>query len=291
MKNNIAQIENVLRNKKVKTIAMLAPSFVAEFNYPEVIGKLRALGFDKIVELTFGAKMINREYHRILECNEKKEVCERKFYISSVCPGITEVVREKYPQFSECLIKVDSPMIATAKICKKFYPKHRVIFISPCNYKKIEAERSKYVDYVVDYIQLKQLFEKNKGKLKPQKVGGCLGFDRFYNDYTKIYPLSGGLSKTAHLKGVLKKGEEKTIDGIKDVMSFLELSYEKRKDVRFLDVTFCRGGCIGGPCLTNKNIAENKGKVMKYLKVAEKEKMPKGKEGLIKKARGIKFTY
>jgi hypothetical protein len=54
-----------------KYIIMLAPSFVVDFSYPQIIGQLKELGFDKIVELTFGAKMVNREYHKILENSTK----------------------------------------------------------------------------------------------------------------------------------------------------------------------------------------------------------------------------
>jgi len=66
-KNNISLIEKELKNKKIKMLAILAPSFVAEFDYPIILSQLKELGFDKVVELTFGAKMINREYHKQLE--------------------------------------------------------------------------------------------------------------------------------------------------------------------------------------------------------------------------------
>ena len=116
MKNNIPLIEKEL--KKNKITALIAPSFVAEFSYPDILVKLKELGFDKIVELTFGAKMINREYHKISEKTDK-------FRISSVCPGIVEIIKSRYPKFKENLMTVDSPMTATAKICRKFYPKYK----------------------------------------------------------------------------------------------------------------------------------------------------------------------
>jgi iron only hydrogenase large subunit-like protein len=262
--------------KKHKTIAMLAPSFASEFSYPEIVSQLKNLGFDKIVELTFGAKMVNREYHKILR-NQKE-----KLWISSVCPGIVEFISKKYPKYAKNLIPVDSPMIATAKICKKFYPDYKICFISPCNFKKQEAEKSKFINYAIDYQQLRQIL--NEENIKPKKTKDKL--DRFYNDYTKIYPLSGGLSKTAHLKGVLKKGEEKIIDGILEVEKFLE---KPDKKIHFLDITFCKGGCIGGPFLSSKSLKEKRKKLKHYLCIAKKEKIPKGKEGIIKKARGIKF--
>jgi iron only hydrogenase large subunit-like protein len=277
-KNNTKDIKKELANKTLM-VAMLAPSFVSNFSYPAIIFLLKKLGFDKVVELTFGAKLVNREYHKQLK-NSKRML------ISTVCPGIVEFVKKEFPQYEKSLIKVDSPMIATAKICKKFYPKHKVVFIAPCNFKKEEAQQSKFVDYALDYNQLQQLFEKYNIR-KPLLFYKREGFDGFYNDYTKIYPLAGGLSKTAHLKGVLKPGEAKVIDGIKDVREFLKYP---EKGMKFLDANFCIGGCIGGPC-TNQSLSIEKKKelVLRYLKISKKEKMPKGREGLINKAKGISF--
>jgi iron only hydrogenase large subunit-like protein len=280
IKNNITKIEEILENKKVKKIALLAPSFVTDFSYPHIIIMLRKLGFDKVVELTFGAKLVNKEYHKILRKT-------RELKISSVCPGIVETIKLKHPELAKNLIKVDSPMIATAKVCKKYYPKYKTIFISPCNFKKKEAENSSYIDYTIDYQELKALFDNRKIK-KPLfylKKNWC--YDGFYNDYTKIYPLAGGLSKTAHLNNVIKPGEEKVIDGIAFVEKYLK---NQDKKIKFLDVNFCVGGCIGGPC-TNQSISldEKKKKLMKYINRAKKEKIPRCDLGVIKRAKGISF--
>jgi iron only hydrogenase large subunit-like protein len=263
---------------KGKYLVMLAPSFVVDFSYPYILTRLKKLGFDKIVELTFGAKMVNREYHKKLKDS-------KNLIISSVCPGIVDVINKKFPKFKKNLMKVDSPMIAMGKICKKFYPKHKVVFISPCYYKKIEAENSLYVDYVIDYKELKDLFREYKVPLLKNKMS----FDRFYNDYTKIYPLAGGLSKTANLNGILKKREIKIIDGIKKVMNFLK---KPDKKVKFLDVNFCEGGCVGGPCIDSKlSLSKKREKVLGYFKKAKKEDIPEVKKGLIERAKGLRFSW
>ena len=263
---------------KGKYVAMLAPSFVVDFPYPKIILQLKDLGFDKVVELTFGAKMINRDYHKIL----KKS---KDLVIASVCPGIVETIRTKFPQYKKNLINVDSPMVAMARICKKEYPKHKIVFFSPCNFKKVEAEKTKIVDYVLDYKELNQLLKCKR--LDKKKYSCDVLFDRFYNDYTKIYPLAGGLSKTAHLKKVLKSSETETIDGVKDVIKFLN---NPRKGVKFLDVNFCKGGCIGGPCINSLlPISLRKKKVLQYLEESKQEDIPESRKGLIKKARGVSF--
>lgn len=262
-----------------KYVAMLAPSFIVDFSYPQIIFQLKELGFDKVVELTFGAKMINRDYH-------KKLKTAKDLVISSVCPGIVETIYKQFPQYKKNLISVDSPMVAMAKICKKTYPQHKIVFISPCNFKKTEAKQSKIIDYVIDYKELKNIFldkritKKNYGKRK-------ILFDKFYNDYTKIYPLSGGLSKTANIHNVLKCGETKVIDGIGEVIKFLN---NPNKKIKFLDVTFCKGGCIGGPCVNSKlPISLKKKNILDYMKKSLDEDIPDYKKGLIEKAKGISF--
>lgn len=255
---------------------MLAPSFIVDFSYPEIIGQLRNLGFDKVVELTFGAKLVNREYHKYLESS-------KGLVISTVCPGIVETIKTKYPEYIKNLIPVDSPMIAMAKICKKFYPKHKIVFLSPCNFKKLEAKNSSIVDYTIDYKQLKEILDKNKIFSKDNKIY----FDKFYNDYTKIYPIAGGLSKTAHLKGILKKDEIRVIGGINEVSKFLE---NPDKKIRFLDCNFCKGSCIGGPCINStESLEKRKEKVLAYFAVAQKEEIPKLRKGLVEEAKGIDF--
>jgi iron only hydrogenase large subunit-like protein len=279
-KNNITLIEKELKNKKVKLIALVAPSFACEFEYPSFIAQLKKLGFDKVVELTFGAKLVNHEYHKILENPKNKD----KLWIASVCPATVEFVKTKYPDYIKNLMPVDSPMIAMAKVCKKFYPKHKTIFISPCHAKKLEADNSKYLDYVIDYQQLKTLIEKNK----IERMACCDVWDRFYNDYTKIYPLSGGLSQTAHVKGVLHKDLSIILDGVAALDKFLK---NPDKKIRFIDTSFCIGGCIGGPCISKgSSIPEKKKKILKYLELAKHEKIPAQKKGLLEKAQGIDFN-
>ena len=258
---------------------MLAPSFIVDFSYPSIILQLKDLGFDKIMELTFGAKMINRDYHKILKNSSG-------LLISTACPGIVETIKSKNPSYVKNLIPVDSPMAATSKICRKNFPNYKIVFISPCNFKKIEAQNIPEVDFVITYSELRQLFDEHKLTNKKYPKKGIL-FDRFYNDYTKIFPLSGGLSKTAHMKQILKKKEMKVIDGIVKVQKFLE---SPGKEIKFLDCTFCNGGCIGGPFINSKlPIFLRKKKVLKYLKSSKKENIPENRKGLLQKAKGVSF--
>jgi len=277
------KIEKMVKKKlkfplKGKYLVMLAPSFVVCFPYPEIILALKKIGFDKVVELTFGAKMVNREYHSLLE-NSKELV------ISSVCPGVVETIKSSFPRYKKNIANIDSPMIATAKICKKTYPKHKIVFISPCDFKKIEAKQSKYVDFAVNYKELNEIFSEQKidfSKFKSKET-----FDRFYNDYTKVYPISGGLSATVHSKKILNKKEIKVVDSVLNLKKFLK---SPDKNIKFLDATFCKGSCIGGPAVFSPlNITQRKKKILEYLEKSKHENISESKKGVISKAKGISF--
>jgi len=257
---------------------MLAPSFVVCFPYPRIIPALKKIGFDKVVELTFGAKMVNREYHALLE-NSKELV------ISSVCPGVVETIKSSFPRYKKNIANIDSPMIATAKICKKTYPRHKIIFISPCDFKKIEAKKSKYIDFVINYKELNEIFLEQK--IDFLKFKSKESFDNFHSDYTKIYPISGGLSSTVHFKKILKKKEIKVLDSVLNLKKFLN---SPDKNIKFIDATFCKGACIGGPAVfSSLTINQRKKKILEYLEKSKHECILDSKKGIIKKAKGISF--
>ncbi len=277
----VPELEQSLK-KKEKLVAMLAPCFVAQYDYPEILTQLRDLGFDKIVELTFGAKLVNHEYQKILRKDKGKHLL-----ISSVCPGSVSTIKSQFPQYGKNLIRVYSPMVVTAKVCKKEYPKHKIVFMSPCNFKKEEAKTTDDVDFAIGMNELQALF--GKYEINPRKVKTPPKFDLFMNEYTKIYPLAGGLAKTAHVKQILKEGESKSIDGITKVIEFLK---HPDKKVKFLDANFCIGGCIGGPLLTpSRSLEEKKKRVLDYVHKALHESIPKGGMGVLKRAKGIKISF
>lgn len=266
-----------------KIVAMLAPSYVVDFKYPDIIVMLRMMGFDKVVELTFGAKIINKFYHKIIETHKNR------MFISTACPVVAMLVKSKYPKYASNLIPVVSPVGATARIMRKNYPKHKLVFIAPCFAKKTEVkEYGNLVTNSVTYAELQQLIEHFEANNLFKKIKNpSRSFDKFYNDYTKIYPLSGGLSSTMHAKKILKKDEVIVLEGPAEIGELLKKGIPKK--VRFADLLYCFGGCIGGPGVISKEpIKIRHKKVMDYLEIAKHESMGKN-IGLIKYVKGISF--
>src|SRR3989344_3261970 len=120
-----------------KMVAMLAPSFPVVFDYPQIVGMLKRLGFKYVAEVARGAEETNKQLLALLKLHPDGR------YITSPCPTIVRLVRNKYPELIPYLAKIDSPMSALAKIIAKKYPDCKKVFIGPCFSKKSEAEEDR----------------------------------------------------------------------------------------------------------------------------------------------------
>lgn len=109
-------------NKKKKIFVMLAPSYVVDFKYPDLLITLRQMGFDKICEVTFGARMINKYYHETIKRNPDR------MFISTTCPVVTFMVKSRFPQYAK---KFDPYCLSNdcdRKSCKEILSKIQYTF-------------------------------------------------------------------------------------------------------------------------------------------------------------------
>ncbi|MGD0577163.1 MAG: [Fe-Fe] hydrogenase large subunit C-terminal domain-containing protein, partial [Candidatus Staskawiczbacteria bacterium] len=202
--------------KKGDAVAMLAPTFAIDFKYPNIIGMLRHLGFKEVTELTFGARMVNWAY-----ANYIKEHPDQELFIASPCPIVVAMVCHQYPELAKYLMPIVSPMAAMAKVHKKFNPNCKVFFISPCLAKEnIEAPKYKEIDAVITLKDLKQIFEQEN--IKEDDFTENYYFDSLIREYTKIYPVSGGLASTSHIQKLFKDGEIYVTDGVDNIKKAFE---------------------------------------------------------------------
>ncbi|HBB64736.1 hypothetical protein A3K02_02825 [candidate division WS6 bacterium RIFOXYD1_FULL_33_8] len=273
-------------NKAKKSLCMLAPSFVSIYEYPDIVYRLRALGFDKVVEITFGAKMTNLSYYQIL-----KEQNDRT-WISSPCPTLVNVIKGKYPHLIRNLVPVHSPMGCMGLIVKKYFPGYVNVFVGPCLTKKMEAQELDSVDEVLTFKELDELF---KSKNIPEKITDSrftITFDKFYNDYTKIYPLSGGLSDTLQYEDILKKKDILVTEGMANIIKILDdFKDGYYKNYKFLDLLACEGGCVNGPGIDYKYpIKERIKRVKKYKEYATRYEKDLGRSGKKTQAEGLDFS-
>lgn len=272
------KVLNLIKNNK-NVYCLIAPSFPIDFKYPNIINALKKLGFSKVTELTFGARMTNYYYLQYI-----KENPDQKYYITSPCPTINVLIKNRYPELEKYLLKYDSPLLATAKIIKKHNPNYKIVFISPCKAKRmLETDNNNIVDETITFKELQELFDYKK--IDINSLNKKIKFNSYIREYTKIYPISGGLSKSSKISKLFKKDEILITDGIKENIKVLDNLKKGNTKYRFIDILNCKGGCIGGPDIINNTISIKKKTsiIREYRKISSRESIKKimGKKKLV----------
>lgn len=240
MKKSSPELETFLKllEKKEKMVAMLAPSFPIDFLFPEIVGRLKRLGFDFVVEVSRGAMETNRQLLELVRRNPQGR------YLTSPCPAVVRLIRNRYPRLVPFLAPIGSPMANTAKLVLDKYPQARPVFIGPCPAKRFEAEE----DYpelgivVLTFREIKKAFEMKK--IDVASSDSSASFD-LVGAETRLYPISGGLAQSSGLIDLLTDPEYDVVSGPKLVRQSLE-DFQKNKGMRVLDILFCQDGCIAG---------------------------------------------
>lgn len=222
-----------------RVVAIIAPSFPASFpdieDYKSFVGMVRALGFDHVCEVAFGADLVAHRYKQYLE--EKTGVG----FISSDCPAIVDYIRYYHPQLVGNLIPVVSPMVAMAKIVKEKYGSDvKVVFVGPCIAKKNESFE---VDEVITFRELRAMFDTDG--IKTDSVTPS-DFDPPKAGRGSIFPITRGLIQTVNIPDDIFEGNVIVADGRVDFQQAIkEFESGNIKNVN-LELLCCEG-CIMGP--------------------------------------------
>jgi len=259
MDNLNPDLENLLQllEKKEKLVAMLAPSFPVDFFYPEIIGKLKRLGFDKVIEISLGAIETNNQLLELIKNNPDKR------YITNPCPSLVRLVKNKFPELVNYLTPIDSPMSATAKLVKEKFPGARPIFIGPCITKKLEAKED-HPELDILALTFKEIATAFEIKNITEDTSNFSGSFDIIEPHTRLYAISGGLAQSACLKDYLAEEEYSVVSGLKDITQSLT-DFENNTKIKVLDILFCEGGCVGGPGIgSQSSLKERRQKVINH---------------------------
>lgn len=255
--SSLDQVEAWLHENE-RVAACLAPSFVVEFldlEPGQLVSALKHAGFWKVYEVAFGADLVSREYHKLLTKKEWEGPC-----ISTACPAIVNLVEKFYPRLVPALAPIVSPMVATGRYIKAVYGEEvKVVFIGPCIAKKeeIHDQREAWgVDAVLTFDELR--------KLVPDTNLEPANFDNPPAGLGRVYPLSGGLLKSAAFDYDLLQTEIMTVEGKDNCLAMLEALQKSNGKRCFIDALFCEG-CINGPMLSaGLDMFQKREKVVAY---------------------------
>jgi signal transduction histidine kinase/iron only hydrogenase large subunit-like protein len=228
--------------------ACVAPSFPAEFletPYTQLVGMIRALGFQIVVEVSFGADLVAREYHKLLSQPSNQR------YISTTCPAVVGFVERYYPDMVDALAPIVSPMIATARALRRIHGDDlQIVFIGPCIAKKAERQSDGVpgdVDAVLMFPELRQMLME-KGIFADGVMAS--DFDPPHGGLGGLFPVSRGIMQAAKLDEDLLTGEVIVTQGRGHMIEAVKEFAEGDLGSKLLEVLCCEG-CIMGPGVTS----------------------------------------
>ena len=243
-----------------RAVLILAPSFVAEFSNHDpgvVVAAGHLLGFPRVVEVAWGAERVTQEYIKFLG-----ESPRSRGTIATPCPAVVNLVQKRFPNLIPRLAPIVSPMIATGKMIRALWGQDTpVVFVGPCVAKKSEVgdhSVSGAVDLALTFREFRQLLDQcgiRLDRLSPEPP------DAFHPRLGRLYPISGGLLKSAAIQADILENDIVVVEGKDNCLEFLELMSKKKIDPEFVDMLFCEG-CINGPIMTTPLVGYARRKVV-----------------------------
>lgn len=238
---------SMLKNFKYN-IAMPAPSFYSQFrcetNVNKILTSFIRIGFDHVFEVARGAEYISAATRKLIaEGNLKKPV------ISSACPAVLRLIRERFPNLLGNVLNLLSPMEAAAILAREEAREKTglpdedigVFFISPCPAKvtSIKSPLTLEKSNVSGAIAAKDAFAKIRPIIETIEDDLPLGTSGYEGIF---WARSGGECKGTGVEDYI------SVDGINNVINVLEeIEYGKVNSVEFIELSACTSGCSGGP--------------------------------------------
>ena len=257
-------VYQMLEEQERKNVAIVAPSFPAEFSEFEdhriFVGMIRSLGFDVVSEVSFGADLVAKKYNKLIRQNGEQR------YISSDCPASASYIERYHPGLVENLAPIASPMVAMSRVMKKKYGANiNLVFIGPCIAKKAESDE---VDEMITFMELREMFEEKD--LTPPQVEPT-DFDPPQSGRGAIFPVSRGLLQTAGIKDDVFDGSIIVAEGRNDFQEAIREFEKGEIDSHHLELLCC-DGCIMGPGTSKKDRRQYSRQLRVHSYVQEKMK-------------------
>ena len=240
-----SQVKQILQSGR-RTAALIAPSIASEFDditdYRKFVGMIRSLGFTYVHEVSFGVDLVAYAYRKLFEESSGK------YYITSNCPSIVEMIEKYNPHLVPNLAPLVSPMTATALVTRDLYGEDVAnVFIGPCIDVKAEAARyndRNLVEAVLTFIEIRQLFDEYEIQEKTVKMAE---FDPPYGNWGALYPYPAGILQAAGIKRDLVSSQVITASGSEDVKEAIS-DFDHHIDTirHHFNLFFCPG-CMLGP--------------------------------------------
>ena len=264
--------------KGEKISILIAPAFRANYpnEYERVLGGLKQLGVNRMINVSFGADITTWGYLNYINQYDFKGG------ISQRCPAVVGYIERYSPSLIPKLFPVQSPVMCAAIYAKKeMGVTDKLAFISPCIAKKQEIDDPNNGDYISYNVTFDHLMK----YIKEHKISGPNCTDEIEYGLGSIYPTPGGLKENVYWF----LGESvfiRQIEGEKHMYEYLEKNKNKIAEDKtpylFIDALNCGQGCLYGTGIEPEK-EENDDALYALLKIREECKKDKGMNAWAKK--------
>lgn len=265
-------------------IALPAPTLYGQFNNLDdidiVLTGLKNIGFDDVYEVSRSAELVSEVTRKLMQEGKLE-----KPVISSACPAVVRLIRVRFPDLCSHVLQLNSPMETAARLAKDEavkktgLPRGQIgaFFITPCPAKVTAIKMPISCDQseVDGAISISDIFAKLAATMADQKEVELLS----HSGIIGVGWASSGGESTA-----LLNDKYLAADGIENVIRVLEeLEDEKIREIEFIELNACSGGCVGGVlCVENAYVAKARlQRLRRYLPVSQNHiegKIPGGME-------------
>ena len=263
---------SVLENYQY-TVALPPPSLYGQFNNLDdpdiVLNAFLDMGFDDVFEVSKAAELVSDATRRIMQTGSIEHPV-----ISSACPAVLRLIRVRFPQLIDHVLPLVAPMELAARmakdeaVAKTGLPRQDIgcIFITPCPAKVTAAHSpiGSQKSEVDACVAMKEVYPK---LLSAMHHPACTEYLSAAGRIGMGWAESGG-----EAAGLVSCDSYLAADGIENVIRVLEdLEDEKYRDLDFVELDACAGGCVGGVLqVENPYIAKAKLKrLRRYLPVSK----------------------
>ena len=232
-----------------KVAAIVDPTISGEFpdilDYRKFVEMIRTLGFDFVMEISFGVDLVADRYKELLG-NFKG-----KYYLMANCPSLVKFVEKFHPELTENLAPIVNPMTASAKVARRLYGSNiRVVCFGPCLSAKYDArlfDGDGRVDAVLTFKELRELFD--RFNIKEANVEYS-DFDPPIGNLGSLYPLPSGFSYASGVSTDLRSGSVVTASGKENMLQAVEEFSQEADTMKKHFSLFYDQGCLMGPGTT-----------------------------------------
>lgn len=248
-----------LLDSKTDCIACIAPAFPAEFkeisDYKILVGMLRKLGFNKVIEVSFGADLVAEKYKELIQDNNTQK------FISSDCPAIVSYITKYHPHLTKNLAPIVSPLMAIVQVVHKIHgANNKIVFIGPCIAKKTESSAP---DHVLTFKEIRSLFDRKSiyaDDVQPSE------FDPPKSGRGAVFPVSRGIINTINLQENLIQGNIIVAEGRENFIEAISEFDTGLINDHNLELLCCEGCIMGTGMFTDGKRFENKAYVTRYVR-------------------------